>query len=286
MGDTGNLGSEVAPDPTGEATPPGSGRPWSTAGWVLIVLVALVVLGGLGLFLFVTGREDEARVPEFPSLAEHPDRSLQGAVASLDGKVSPCVRVMTASGVWRNQDLQWCAPGRTLRWRDDGRLEHLAYSNDSAKGKPVEPAARSGGTPVGGQLIDVRSGTVGTIAASAMPATPPRPADPTVGPDGQRAVATSEDGRAKVTVTGPSGTRTVMTAEGGSNYGVWVLGWSPDGRWLLLSDGDRDVGTGNRWLITTVDAPTSTRVLSAGDVEGAAEAPPAITGADVAPPTR
>ena len=235
-----------------------SRRGWS-AGRV-VALVAAVLLGLVSVIavVFVVGlwqRGQDEEVPEFPSLVADPDPSLTGGIAVLDGKEDPCVVVRAASGDWRNEDLQWCAPGRTLRWTEDGRLEHLAYSQDAEKGRPNDPEQRSGGAPVSGQLIDVATGAVEPIDPADMPAAPPVMPDPAVGPDGQRAVVTSEDGRVEVVIVGAQESRTVMTAQGGSLYTATLQGWAPDGSWLLLSD------SGARYLLVTLGDEPETRIL-------------------------
>jgi len=264
-------GQDTAPGPAPSPASPSSSRrrPWAVA----VVVIALL---GVGIFAFIAGKQDEVRRPAFPSLQSTPDAMLKGTIAYLDGKSEPCVRVTSASGAWRNGTLQWCAPGRTLRWRDDGRLEHLEYSADTdTKGRPA--TERANGSPVGGQVIDVSAGTVEPVAAADMPASPPAAADPTVGPNSQRTIVTNDGGHVTLVVDGPSGKRTLLTADGGRLYQLQVLGWSPDGSWILASDG--------RLLVITVDHPT-TRVLSEDYVGGGQEEPPAITGADVAPPTK
>jgi hypothetical protein len=235
-----------------------SRRGWSAGRVGALVAAVLVGLAAVLALVVVVGlwqRGKDEEVPEFASLVEDPDPSLTGGIAVLDGKTEPCVMVRSASGEWRNEDLEWCAPGRTLRWTDDGHLEHLAYSNDTVKGRPQESGQRAGGAPVSGQLIDVATGTVTPVDPAEMPATPPASLDPTRGPDGQRAVATSDDGHVEVAIEGPEGSRTVMTADGGSLYTVAVQGWAPDGSWLLLSD------SGARYLLVTLGDDPQTRIL-------------------------
>ena len=63
----------------------------------------------------------------------------------LDGKTEPCVVVRSASGEWRNEDLEWCAPGRTLRWTDDGRrvaVNFFSYDNKDRWLATVDLATR------------------------------------------------------------------------------------------------------------------------------------------------
>lgn len=235
-----------------------SRRGWSAgriAALVAAVLVGLVAVLALVVVAGIWQRGKDEEVPQFASLVEDPDPSITGGIAMLDGKTDPCVAVRAASGEWRNEDLQWCAPGRTLRWTDDGKLEHLAYSNDTAKGRPQEPGQRAGGTPVSGQLIDVGTGAVTPVDTADMPASPPESPDPAQGPGGRRAVATADDGHVEVMVEGPEGSRTVMSADGGSLYTVTVEGWAPDGSWLLLSD------SGSRYLVVTLGEDPRTRML-------------------------
>jgi hypothetical protein len=239
--------------------------------------IAAVLVAGLlavAILLFVAAKEDEIRRPDLPSLVGKPDASLHGTVAYLDGKVRPCVHVLTVSGSWRNDTLQWCAPGRTLRWTTDGFLEHLEFSKDfDTKGRPATD--RRGGTAVSGQRIDVRTGTATAVTVADMPATSPPPPIPSLGPRRQRAVAASSNGHVTVSIVRADGSRRrVFSGDGGSLYAVEVLGWAPDGSWILASDG--------RLLVITTGTRPTTRVLAPDYVGGDSADPPTITTSDVA----
>ena len=261
----------VAPAPA-ERPPTRAGRFRPAVGIIAAVVVVVVV----GAVMFVLGKQDETRRPEFTSLSATPDPSLKGTIAYLDGGQKPCVRVLSASGAWRNGAADWCGPGRTLRWAADGRLEHLEFSNDTAtKGRP--PSERAGGTPVGGRSLDVGTGATTAVSPAEMPAAPPAAVDPMLGPGGRRAIVTSKNGHVTLAVSSPQGRRTLLTADGGRLYDLHVLGWSPTGKWLLATDG--------RLLLITLDN-TKTRILADDYLASAGEELPAITSADVAPITK
>lgn len=69
-------------------------------------------------------------------------------------------------------------------------------------------------------------------------------------------LVTIDGGTVELRLEDGSGSRVRMTAEGGSQYSVGVRGWSPDGRWVLLSD------SAARLLLVTVEEPSTTWVLA------------------------
>ncbi|MFM7757065.1 MAG: hypothetical protein ACKO84_09935, partial [Actinomycetota bacterium] len=71
-------------------------RKWSI-GWVVGIVAALAVLVGVGFVVTMVWIESDRGVPEFPSLVDDPDTSLQGTVAYTDGDTG-CVRIIAASG--------------------------------------------------------------------------------------------------------------------------------------------------------------------------------------------
>jgi hypothetical protein len=114
----------------------------------VIVGVAIAVVVSVALVMgFLIVRDMIAsfswREPEFASLAESPDSSLQGTVAYLADQ-SGCVRIVAAAGQPSKDVL--CLPGRDMSkaekegkeiglqlvWLPDGRLELTMFRMTSA----------------------------------------------------------------------------------------------------------------------------------------------------------
>jgi len=229
-------------------------RPRSPVFYVVIAGVAVVAL--VAVVFVAQAIRDFGKTAEFPSLAAQPDPSLKGTVAYLDWNYPGCVRVIAAAG----------SPMKSLgcdggTWLEDGRLQILQYEGGAEVGGPK---------PVAGKIVDVRTGAVEQIPVSEIPAQMPEAPDPALGPNGERLRVTNDGGAVKLVLEDGSGSRVLMTAEGGSEYSVGVQGWSPDGRWVLLSD------SAARLLLVTVEEPSQTWVL-AGEFQDQA----VITGANV-----
>jgi hypothetical protein len=230
------------------------------AGAAIAVAAAGVLVVGLAVAGGVT-----RQVPQFPSLAEHPDSSLQGTVAYYNEQTPQCVKVVAAAGrPVKTFCLQWPAStpaknakegkpvGPQLAWLPDGRLQVTMFR--------MTPPAKPGAVPAlhrGWQkIINMRTGKVEDVPAAEVPSQPNRSTQRMVSPTGQRISWTSRDGRIKVMLTGRNTTRTLLSAQGPGEYtyGLNSAFWAPNWQWIAAEDG--------RILIITTGHPPVTRVLS------------------------
>jgi hypothetical protein len=259
----------------------------------VIVGVAIAVAAAAALvvaLLMVVGVTRQ--VPQFPSLAEHPDSSLRGTVAYYNEQNPQCVKVVAAAGrPVKTFCLQWPASapaknakegkpvGPQLAWLPGGRLQVTMFR--------MTPPAKPGAVPAlhrGWQkIIDVRTGKVEDVPAAEVPSQPNRSTQRMVSPSGQRIRWTSHDGKIKVMLTGRYGTRTLLSAQGPGEYtyGLNSAFWAPNWQWIAAEDG--------RILIITTGHPPVTRVLSTeshpGSILGFAPAL-AVTAENVLTPSR
>lgn len=247
------------------------------ASCALVLVVFFVVLAGI--------RDMTRKVPAFPSLAEHPDTSLQGTVAYFDGRTG-CVRIIAAAGqpskevlCPTEQDL--LMPGKDsklvgpqLVWRSDGRLEVTMFRMHVPDGSGKQPTYTAGWQ----KLIDVRTGQTEDVPASALPSSFNTSGQPTVNARGERLTytANSSDGRIKVVLISTDGsTRTLLSARGPGSYTytLHTVFWAPNGQWIAADDG--------RILVITPGPPALTRVL-VGQLTGGFDGPSfAVTGANL-----
>lgn len=217
---------------------------------VAAAAVALVVLA----VILVFGRSVP---PELPELAEDPDPAIPGLVAFLrDGEGEQCLHVVPASG-GDARELRcgeyWHGPPR---WDDDGRL--------------TVPLAPSPGTEEV-LVIDPRSGAVIDRRAEPRPGTP-APSHPSTATaeDGTLVTTRNRDGRVGLRLIGPEGEeRDLVDLEAPRSYSWWDAQWSPDDRWILVTDSEERLlvvtaADGRvRLLVTDASSP----VWSPADVE-------------------
>ena len=254
---------------------------------VVAVALAVAVLAAVAAAL-VTGdlllHGGGGQVPRFASLAAHPDRSLHGTVAYFDDRTG-CVRVVAAAG--RPSKTVLCLPGQDvakakklgkeigpqLVWLPGGRLEVTMFR--------MTPPAKPGAVPAlhkGWQkVIDVRTGQVTAVPATAVPDRPNMATHPAVSPSGQRITWTSSDGRVTITLHDGARQRTLLSVTGPPEvYWMGAVFWAPNWKWIAADDG--------RILIITTGPHPVTRVLTAASSRIAFEsryARFAVTGADL-----
>jgi hypothetical protein len=248
--------------PASDVRPPA--RKKRRVGVIVGVAIAVAAAGALVVGLVVVGGVTR-QVPQFPSLAEHPDSSLQGTVAYYNEENPQCVKVVAAAGrPVKTFCLRWPAStpakgaregkpvGPQLVWLPGGRLQVTMFR--------MTPPAQPGAVPAlhrGWQkIIDVRTGTVVDVPAADVPSQPNRSTQRMVSPSGQRISWTSRDGRIKVMLTGHNGLRTLLSAQGPGEYtyGLTSAFWAPNWQWIAAEDG--------RILIITTGHRPLTRVLS------------------------
>ena len=262
-----------ADDASGRTVPGRRRWPWVVAGGVAALALGVAVL-------FVLALSDASRpVPDYPSLAAHPDRSLQGTVAYTSA--AGCVRIVAAAGspskdvyCLANEDMSKAPKvgkevGPQLVWLPDGRLEITMFRWDLASVKDEKTAPDLVGAWQ--KVVDVRTGEVEGVPASEVPSELNLETRPTVDPDGRRLTTTSDGatGKVKVVLTDGTGSRTLLSAHGPGTYGYHLdpAFWAPNWQWVAADDG-------RILVITTGDEPT-TRVLvtdrggRSGGAEGA-----------------
>lgn len=235
-------------------------RSWSI-GWVVGIVAAVAVLVGVGVAVTMIWTDSGGEVPEFPSLVDDPDTSLQGTVAYTDGATG-CVRIIAASGT-ASKDVycpeQWSVDeaaklgkpvGPQLVWLEDGRLEMTWFRMEAKPGPDLRPGWQV--------VVDVTTGEVEELPRDDAPSEPNLDTRPLTSPDGVQIgyVTDSRTGRVEVSLTQPDGTaKTLLSAQGPGKYtyGLHGVFWSPDFEWLLVDDG--------RILIVTFGEPGMARVL-------------------------
>lgn len=230
--------------------------------WV-VVPVAVISILAVG-WVVLTRFGDTRSVPSFPSLAEQPDRSLLGTVAYV--APNGCVHLVAAAGSPSKE--VYCLPeedmsqaprvgkevGPQLVWLPDGRLEITVFRMDPSAMKESETAP---GLIAGWQkILDVRTGDVEDVPAGDVPSEPNLSTEPTLSPDGEQIVVTSDalSGKVEVVLRSEAEERTLLDVRGPAKYMYGMRAfWAPNWQWIAADDG--------RILVITTDDPSLTRVL-------------------------
>ncbi|MCU0282237.1 MAG: hypothetical protein MUE66_10620 [Acidimicrobiia bacterium] len=222
--------------------------------YVVGAVVLALVVGGFFLVrdLIAFGRP----APEFPALADAPDRSLRGTVAYFamvgDPKTqiqSGCVRVVAAAGA-PSQDLLCVTDagydtGPQLAFLPDGRLEVTMFSWPTDQSLVVAWQ----------KIVDVRTGETEDVPPAQLPAAPAVESGATVTPTGEQIIARNGGNQSSLTLATPDGAaRTLWSGEVSPEYSIQAI-WAPNWDWVLAYDG--------RLLVVTVDDPAQVRVLVA-----------------------
>lgn len=207
---------------------------------VLGGIAALIVLG---VVVFQFGRFD----PSPPSLQDDPDDTIPGQVAYLNG--DGCVMRVDASG--RGHEQLYCLGTRYgpawLTWLDGETIGVLDAS--ASMGKPMTSPA---GPEYELARLDVRTktlGPTGELYPAQVLSALGRPLSPT----GESA-ETDEDGAVYVI---KDGVRTKVADFDAPRYsGPQVIGWSPDGNWMLLTYYPRRGNGRNELWVVSKDGRT------------------------------
>ncbi len=264
------------------APAPSRRKRWMWVGVLSVIGLAAALVATVAISFVVFHAKEGRPLPTFPSLAEQPDRSLQGTVAYY-ASGTRCVRIVAAAGqpskdvlcLPQESTQTWLTQGKPagpqLVWRDDGRLEVTMFRWLPSTAAPKSPPPL---TPGWQKIVDVRTGTVEDVPAAKLPSAPNMTTQPTVGPSG-RVSFTSDGatGRVTVTLTDANGSRTLLSVHGPGEY-VYSFGpvfWAPNWQWIAASDD-------GRILVITPTDPAVTRVLVTGTGGGAGggEAGPAF----------
>ena len=246
------------------ASDPRLRKRWTVAlvGSICVALLAVIVTVGL----IVGGPDYSKPTPEFPSLSAQPDAALHGTVAyvvvtkDVVAKVmSGCARMTLASGSASKDVFCWpfdpTAPV-TVKWLDSSRLLVTLFA--------VRPDTHDL-NPKWAKIFDVSTGLTQDVPASELGKGAIPPSGPTRNVAGETVTATGKDGNLTLAMRGPSGTQTLLAVRD-SNPGWGIQSgpaWSPDGAWILWSDG-------GRLLLTTPGVKAATYVLSSAEVFGVA----------------
>ncbi len=246
------------------------------------VAVAAAAVLGIG---FLAVRDLNRPVPQFASLARHPDRALQGTVAYYADRPG-CVKIVAAAG--GPSRTVFCLPkmdvakavkegkeiGPQLVWLPGGRLEVTMFRMMP----PAKPGAVPGWRRGWQKIIDVRTGKAEDVPAAKVPSQPNRATHPMISPTGQRIRWASGNGRVTVTLTSHDRSRTLLSVQGPGEYtyGLGAAFWAPNWQWIAADDG--------RILIITTGPRSVTRVLTSESSRGAFSADLArfaVTGANL-----
>jgi hypothetical protein len=233
----------------------------------------------LGILLLVGLLSLRTQIPQFPSLADTPDPTLQGTVAYF-ADATACVRIVAAAGQ-PSKDVLCLADqdpteaqkygklvGPQLVWRPDGRLEVTMFRLTDPPGPSFNPGWQ--------KLVDVRTGVVKAVPAAEVPSEPNLTTQPMASPDGKRITMTSHDGKIKVVLQQATGSRTLLSATGPFETSrLESAFWAPDWRWIAADDG--------RILVITTGDPAVTRVHTAESTHGGYGGYPrfAVTGENI-----
>lgn len=205
-----------------------------------IVLVA--VTGVILYFGFIP-------LPEFPSLAERPDRAIPGTMAfSSSGEEGYCIHTMLASG-GPVHDVTCRGPSGPLGWTAQGELVAGDFSGDRFELVVLDPEAgfelrrfpSADGAPLGG--------------------------DRSVRGDGARIVVEAlAEGSSQVLVVEGGVRRTVlMVSSAPRDYYLrsWGQQWSPDGAWIAVWDSE-----GRLLLMGATGTPEARMLVDADEFHG------------------
>jgi hypothetical protein len=211
----------------------------------LIAAAALVVVAVFAGVLFL----GVVPPPAFPALADEPDPAIAGTVAYWEAEDRSCLLVVEAAGGTPRRlrcDDRSSAAG--LEWTDEGTLVVERYVDSGEERLTIDAGT--------GEVLDQR---ITPISPS-----PPveEPDDRSIRADGTRVVTDGADGIALLRLVPPSGRpRTLLEVTGPRDYAFWQAEWSPDQRWILVSDSEdrlliADPETGNaRLLVENASLP-------------------------------
>ncbi len=225
---------------------------------IIGVLAAAVVALILGVVVTVIVVSASWERPQFESLAEHPDSSLQGTVAYFADN-SACVRIVAAAGqpakdvlCLKDQDVSEAMQkgkelGPQLVWLPDGRLQVTMFRMTDPPGPSFRPGWQ--------KVVDVRSGEVQDLPVADAPSEPDLTTHPAVSPAGAR--VSLESDHSEVVLTDGAVSRTLLAVDRPHDgmYGLLSAFWAPNWQWVAADDG--------RILIITTGDPAVTRILTA-----------------------
>jgi len=204
-----------------------------------VAVIAAVVSGAILLF-------GVKHVPSFPDVADQPEPAVTGTIAYLSwGEAGPCLHVRAAAAAPEAERVR-CAldqPGvGGFAFRPDGTLAVYSYGPAGTTETVLDPDSL--------HVVSEQVLPAGTKAVEGWASRDDRNAD------GVRAVVERRgEGSWRVVARSGDSERELLATEGPDDYWVGDAWWSPDGRWVLVTDSERRV------LLLSGDGGGDTRVL-------------------------
>lgn len=184
---------------------------------VLATAAVIVTVGGVTL-------------PSYPSMRDDPFPGVDGQVAFLredDEGRGRCLHVVPADASTAPRRLHCDELFWPVVWEDDGTIAVESHS------------------PVGPERLHVDPATGDVVAREEPPMEEPEPprglpvGDRAERSDGTSLVIAGRERRAEVLRVEPDGSRTVLLEWSGYGSFRWqTVGWSPHGRWAVVSDSE------------------------------------------------
>jgi hypothetical protein len=195
-------------------------------------LAAAGVAIAVGAFVWGFG---VAPLPEYPSLAAHPDPSIPGRVAFLRWWAGPpCLYVVPAAGGEARRlrctdddgdDPDWF--GEPLGWTEEGLIVVHAFGASGPRAIVLDPET--------GRTLERIP-----IPEPLFARTPP--SDRGVRADGGRLLVRSSGRTATLGIAPPDGRPIEVTrVSGPPDFAFWEAVWSPDGEWILVRDSNQNL---------------------------------------------
>jgi hypothetical protein len=195
---------------------------------IIAVLVVVLVFGVIPL-------------PDYPSLADHPDASIPGSVAFITEGDPPCLGVVSASGGPSTELRCGVVEMGTLGWTSDGLIITIDFSSSTPLYLLVDPAS--------GEIVD-------TVPADVNEPKPLVWESQSTRADGAVLLTDGARGTTTVKVRLPNQDPVpILTADGPHDYSFTTATWSPDGQWVLVVDSE------GRILVVGENGTPTARVL-------------------------
>lgn len=206
-----------------------------------------------------------APLPDYPSLADGPDRSIPGRVAFVRWAEQACLYVVPASGgeprrlrcadEGRNGMVDWF--GGPVGWTRDGRIVVQAFGPSGPRVIVLDPDS--------GRVLE-RIDVEEPLGERPFPEVSARG-------DGARLLVNRAGGAATLGIAPVDASpREIARVSGPPSYAFWDARWSPDGEWILVRDSNQNLlvvrareGATPRLLADRVSGPYAWHVPAYSD---------------------